>query len=70
MKPKENLSGMLARLRDRYLLIYSAPPDATAGSFRRIRVELAPAAKEAHPHAIVTARRGYYVNGPEQVGRE
>jgi VWFA-related protein len=69
-KPKESLSGMLARLRDRYLLIYSAPSDAIPGSFRRIRVELAPAARQAHPHATINVRRGYYVNGPEQAGRE
>jgi VWFA-related protein len=69
-KPKENLGDMLARLRERYLLVYPVPPSAAPGSFRYIRVELAPSARKRYPRAIVRARGGYYVNGPEQGGRE
>lgn len=69
-KPKDSLGDMLARLRERYLLIYSTPSNAAPGTFRHIRVELAPSARKAHPHAVVRARGGYYVNGPEQGGRE
>jgi hypothetical protein len=70
MKPKESLGSMLARLRERYLLMYPVPMDAVPGSFRHIRVELAPSARNAHPRAIIRARGGYYVNGPAQSGRE
>jgi VWFA-related protein len=69
-KPKQSLGGMLARLRERYLLIYAVPANAVPGSFRRIRVELAPAARKRHPRASVHARGGYYVNGREERGRE
>jgi VWFA-related protein len=70
MKAKESLGSMLARLRERYLLIYPAPGNAVPGSFRHSRVDLAPAARKAHPRAVVRARGGYYVSGPAQGGRE
>jgi VWFA-related protein len=69
-KPKESLGDMLARLRERYLLIYPIPPNATPGSFRRIRVDLAQRARNRYPRAVVRVRGGYYVNGPEQGRRE
>jgi hypothetical protein len=65
-KPKENLGGMLARLRERYLLMYPVPANAVPDTFRRIRVELAPAAKKKHPRATVHTRGGYYVPGSEE----
>lgn len=65
-KPKESLGGMLARLRERYLLVYPVPQNAIPGSFRHIRVELAPPTKKKYPHAAVHARGGYYVSGPEE----
>jgi VWFA-related protein len=65
-KPKESLGGMLARLRERYLLMYPVPANAIPGTFRRIRVELSPAAKKKNPRATVRARSGYYVRGPEE----
>jgi VWFA-related protein len=65
-KPKDSLAGMLARLRERYLLVYPVPQNASAGSFRRIRVELAPSTKKKYPRAAVHARGGYYVSGPEE----
>lgn len=65
-KPRESLGGMLARLRERYLLVYPVPQNAIPGSFRRIRVELAPSAKKKYPRATVRARGGYYVNSPEE----
>ena len=63
-KPKENLSEMLGRLRERYLLVYSAPAGIPPNSFRHVRVELAPAARSRHPRAAVHTRGGYYVSGP------
>jgi VWFA-related protein len=63
-KPKENLAGMLNRLRERYLLVYAAPAGLPPNTLRHVRVELAPAARRNHPHAVVRARSGYYVNGP------
>jgi VWFA-related protein len=50
---------MIERIRSRYSLQYPAP-DAPAGQFRRVRVDLSPAARQRHPHAVVHARAGYY----------
>jgi VWFA-related protein len=53
-------AGMIERIRTRYSLHYSAP-DAPAGTFRKIHVDLSPAARERYPQARVRARQGYYV---------
>ncbi|WP_321478110.1 hypothetical protein [uncultured Paludibaculum sp.] len=53
---------VLERSRLRYTLYYPQPP-APSGTFRRIRVELAPAVRLAHPGARVRARTGYYSRG-------
>jgi len=52
---------MMERIRSRYSLHFEAA-QGTAG-FRRIRVELAPAARARRPQAVVRARSGYYA-GP------
>ncbi|MBX9602540.1 MAG: VWA domain-containing protein [Bryobacteraceae bacterium] len=52
---------VLERIRDRYTLIYQAPPAGEAARFREIRVELAPAARKRFPKARVLARRGYWL---------
>lgn len=46
------------RLRTRYTLLYAAP-GGPAGTFRKIRVELASAARRRFPAAEIRARRGY-----------
>ncbi len=50
---------MIDRLRTRYSLHYRAP-EAASEVFRRIRVELAPAARHRRPRALVRARAGYF----------
>lgn len=49
---------LLERIRTRYLLQYPAP-QGNPGAFRRIRVELSPAARQRYPGARVRARSGY-----------
>jgi VWFA-related protein len=51
---------MMESIRSRYSLQYRVP-DAAAGSFRRIKVDLSPNARERFPHAILRARSGYKV---------
>jgi hypothetical protein len=63
-RPKNSLGNMLSRVRDRYLLVYHVPTAAAAGTFRKIQVELSPAAKQRVARAVVIARAGYYVSGP------
>jgi hypothetical protein len=53
---------MIERIRSRYSIAYDAPA-APAGTFRRIRVELAEAARRKHSGAVVRARAGYYATG-------
>jgi len=55
----ETFPQMIERIRTRYSLAYNAP-QAEPGSFRRIRVELAPEARRRHPDAVLRARAGYY----------
>lgn len=50
---------MMERLRNRYSLVYKAPP-GVPGEFRKIRVVLTPDAKRKYPGATVRARSGYY----------
>ncbi len=52
---------MIERIRDRYTLLYHAPEGANPGEFREISVSLTPAARQAHPRAVILARSGYYV---------
>ena len=51
--------SMIERIRLRYSLQYKTPP-GVAGMFRKVRVELAPAAKMRYPEAKLHYRRGYY----------
>lgn len=57
----EALRGTLAQIRTRYSLQYAGPPAGRAGEYRRIRLDLTPDARRAHPGAIIRAREGYYV---------
>ncbi|MEO8658685.1 MAG: VWA domain-containing protein [Bryobacteraceae bacterium] len=52
-------SEMLERIRTRYTLSYKAP-ESGAGMFRRVRVDLSPAARQRYPAAQVRHRNGYY----------
>jgi VWFA-related protein len=56
----ETFKNIIERIRSRYSLQYPAPA-GEAGSFRHIRVELAPAARRKYPDAVIKARTGYYV---------
>jgi VWFA-related protein len=56
---KESFPAMIERIRSRYSLQYAAP-QAAAGAFRKVRVELAPEARKRFPEAQVKARAGYY----------
>jgi VWFA-related protein len=58
-KPDAVFQDMMERIRTRYSLHYHAP-DAKPGTFRRIRVELTPAARSRYPNAVLRARAGYY----------
>jgi VWFA-related protein len=64
-KPAQNLGDMLERIRDRYFLTYQLPSAAVPGSYRHIQVDLSEAARRQHPHAVIRARGGYYVNREE-----
>jgi len=59
--PVDVLGPVLKDVTTRYSLTYTAPPGSEDGSFRRIRVELSPAAKAKFPGAKITARSGYTV---------
>lgn len=52
---------MMESVRTRYAIQYAAPAGSAPGSFRRIRVELAPAARRRYPNAWIRARAGYVV---------
>jgi VWFA-related protein len=54
------LGRIVRQIATRYNFQYS-PPEASGGTFRRIRVELSPAAQRRYPGAVVQARTGYYV---------
>jgi VWFA-related protein len=58
-RAKEAFQTMIDRIRSRYSLQYPAP-EAPAGAFRRVRVELTPEARKRFPDAVVKARAGYY----------
>jgi len=60
-KVNEMFQKMVERARTRYFLQYPAP-QAEPGKFRRVRIELTPAAKRKYPDATVRARAGYYAN--------
>jgi VWFA-related protein len=61
-KVSEIFQKLIERIRSRYFIQYPAP-NAEAGTFRHIRVELSPAARRRYPDASVRAREGYYA-GP------
>ena len=52
---------MIGRLRSRYSLAFALPERAQPGQFRRLRVELAGAARRRYPKAQIRARGGYEV---------
>jgi VWFA-related protein len=51
--------SMVERIRSRYSLQYKTPP-GIEGAFRKIRIELTPAARIRYPDAKLRYRRGYY----------
>lgn len=50
---------MMERARTRYSMSFRAP-EAKAGAFRRLRVDLSPAARKLYPNARLRYRAGYY----------
>lgn len=58
-KVNQMFQKMIERARSRYFIQYPGP-QAEPGSFRRVRVELSPAARRRYPDATVRARAGYY----------
>jgi hypothetical protein len=58
--PGTAFRNMIKRATTRYTLQYQAP-GGEPGSFRKLRVELTPEARKAHPGAVVQARSGYEV---------
>jgi Ca-activated chloride channel homolog len=61
--PATALARIVRQIATRYSFQYP-PPSAEPGEFRRIRVELAPAAQRKYPGAVVQARTGYYAEKP------
>ena len=59
-KAGERFEELMERLRVRYSLVFTPPPDAPPGSYRRLAVELSPAARAKYPKAEVRARAGYF----------
>jgi VWFA-related protein len=55
---------LMERLRTRYLLSYKPAPGG-AGAYRKIEVELAPAARARYRNAVVRARAGYFPSAEE-----
>jgi len=55
----ESFTLMIESIRSRYRLQYAAPP-AQPGAFRKIQVQLAPAARKKNERAKIRARAGYY----------
>lgn len=53
---------MVGRLRTRYSLAFALPPEAKPDEFRRLRIELAAAAKKRYPKAQIRVRSGYRVS--------
>lgn len=58
-KAAERFREMLELIRSRYTLMYKAPESAPQ-TFRRLRVDLSPAARARYPKAQLRARAGYY----------
>ena len=52
--------AMVEGIRSRYSLLYKTPP-GVEGAFRKIRIELTPAARLQYPDAKLRYRRGYYL---------
>lgn len=65
--PAGALPELIRRIRARPVLYY-AMPEAPAGAFRKIQVELTGEAKRRYPNARIYARRGYHVPDPAKPG--
>ncbi|HZU28702.1 MAG TPA: VWA domain-containing protein, partial [Bryobacteraceae bacterium] len=61
-EPGTAFAEMMRRIRSRYSLYY-ATPEGKPGSFRSIRVQLAPEPQKLYPGARILARRGYRLQG-------
>jgi VWFA-related protein len=59
-KPEERLAQLIDELRARYTIGYRASDPQPAGTFRKIRVELAPGGALRPAEWRVLARQGYY----------
>jgi hypothetical protein len=55
----------MERLRLRYTLAFAPPAGLAPGAYRRLTVELAPAARTRYPKAEIRARAGYFAPKPE-----
>ena len=54
------LGSIFEKIRRRYALEYSAPPDGKPGAYHHIRVTLSPLGERKYPKAQLRARKGYY----------
>ena len=61
------LAEMFQRMRQRYVLLYSAP-GGEPGSFRRIKVDLSQVARAKLRSVSIRAREGYVVSAPLKPG--
>jgi hypothetical protein len=59
-KAGQAFANLIERIRTRYSIHYSKPPEATKG-FRKVRVELTPGARMRYPRVELRARKGYTV---------
>jgi hypothetical protein len=59
-QPEERLAQLIDELRARYTIGYRPPESQAAGTFRKIRVELAPDGALRAKEWTVLAREGYY----------
>lgn len=65
----EAFNRMIERIRTRYSIHYNMP-DSTRAGYRKIDLELTPAAKLRYPRVEIRARKGYRVGGsPRSDGR-
>jgi hypothetical protein len=58
-RANETFPVMIERIRTRYSIQYRTPENAGSG-FRKLRVELTPAARERFPRAELRYRKGYF----------
>ena len=62
------LAEMFTRLRTRYTLGYRPPENNEEGTFRRVKVQLAPAIMKTYKQLAVRARSGYYFRKKKRAG--